>query len=262
MFSNDKEIRNIQEQLLGVLRQIHNCCMENRICYSLHGGTLLGAIREKGFISWDDDADISMTRRNYERFLDVIKTDNTYHLFITHFNQVTQIVSSEFPDVWVDVFVYDFITTNTSLQKIKYALLVFMNVCVKPRGMLNIRKAIYDYPAIVRFFYDAIYVISGFFPIGWRRTLREFIASKCLSGDRTLMFKSNDQIKGLKETFPRDVMKKYTLTVFESTKLMISKDYEVMLTTSYGKDYMTPVKYDAKESNVHVKMRGKMGLII
>lgn len=59
------ELRIIQ---LSILDDVHAFCMRNGIRYSLGGGTLLGAVRHKGYIPWDDDIDINMPREDYERF--------------------------------------------------------------------------------------------------------------------------------------------------------------------------------------------------
>lgn len=54
------EVKETQEHLLSLLKDFNTLCKENSINYSLHGGTMLGAIREHGFIPWDDDLDITI----------------------------------------------------------------------------------------------------------------------------------------------------------------------------------------------------------
>lgn len=61
----------IKECSLGVLSYIDKICRDNMLTYYLCGGTLLGAIRHKGFIPWDDDIDIMMPRSDYERLFKV-----------------------------------------------------------------------------------------------------------------------------------------------------------------------------------------------
>lgn len=62
-------IRQLQEIYLTMLKEFHDFCIENGLTYYMVGGTLLGAVREKGFIPWDDDVDLAMPRDDYERFL-------------------------------------------------------------------------------------------------------------------------------------------------------------------------------------------------
>ena len=58
---------DMQTSLLELLKEFHKFCMANNIKYSLDWGSLLGAIRHKGFIPWDDDLDIMVDRENYEK---------------------------------------------------------------------------------------------------------------------------------------------------------------------------------------------------
>lgn len=68
--ADDIRIR-LQDVLKTMLDDIHEVCIKHNIKYSLAGGTLLGAIRHKGFIPWDDDIDIVMPRRDWEMFKNV-----------------------------------------------------------------------------------------------------------------------------------------------------------------------------------------------
>lgn len=62
-------IRQCQLVMLRMLKITHDLCEKHDIQYFLVGGSLLGAIRHNGFIPWDDDLDIGMTRENYEKFV-------------------------------------------------------------------------------------------------------------------------------------------------------------------------------------------------
>ena len=60
------DIRPLQLRILQNLEAIHNVCAEHGLRYYLWAGTMLGAVRHKGFIPWDDDIDIAMPRRDYD----------------------------------------------------------------------------------------------------------------------------------------------------------------------------------------------------
>lgn len=68
-----QDLRKLQLIELEMLLEVDRICRENNIQYSLASGTLLGAVRHEGFIPWDDDLDVQMKRKEYEKFCRICK---------------------------------------------------------------------------------------------------------------------------------------------------------------------------------------------
>ena len=82
--------------MLEMLRSFHEFCEEHHLRYYLTGGTLLGAVRHRGYIPWDDDIDVGMPRRDYERFSEIYnkeKKEDEYFFYTFH-NEPELYVSS------------------------------------------------------------------------------------------------------------------------------------------------------------------------
>lgn len=115
------ECRNIQVELLKKIAEI---CDNNNLKYYLCGGTLLGAIRHKGFIPWDDDIDISLQREDYDKLIEILKKQKDYKwisvldsevpgYYYTFAKVVDNRTIAKMEDnitehgLWVDIFPYD-----------------------------------------------------------------------------------------------------------------------------------------------------------
>ena len=79
-----EELKKVQQVELELLIEFDRICRKHAINYSLDGGTLIGAVRHKGFIPWDDDADVVMTRPEYEKFLAVVERELDHGRFYFH----------------------------------------------------------------------------------------------------------------------------------------------------------------------------------
>jgi lipopolysaccharide cholinephosphotransferase len=129
------EIREIQLRLLSVMKKLHVYCVEHDIRYCMSYGTLLGAVRHKGFIPWDDDIDVIMPREDCHRLLELAKTtplasdvgilhhsiDKAYHYNMIRAYDKNTVVSMPhvrtYPEgtgLWVDILPLD--AYNPSLR--------------------------------------------------------------------------------------------------------------------------------------------------
>lgn len=87
---DDSTLRELQMIELELLIELDRICRKNNIKYNIIAGTLLGAIRHKGFIPWDDDADVAMLRPEYEKFRKACETDLDAERFYFQDNRNTR----------------------------------------------------------------------------------------------------------------------------------------------------------------------------
>lgn len=113
------ELRSIQ---LDILSEVDEFCKQKGIRYSLCGGTLLGAVRHKGYIPWDDDIDLMMPREDYDRFArefhsersvlqDLREDPNVIEFFLKVFRKKTMMKDTQFGrnlwGIYIDIFPID-----------------------------------------------------------------------------------------------------------------------------------------------------------
>lgn len=108
-------LRLVQEANAGLLKIFDKICKENNLNYWMDFGTLLGAIRHKGFIPWDDDIDVGMPREDYERFIELFKNGfkdyPDYYCLLSSNGRnkcFLKIKHKKTDNVTLDVFPYDF----------------------------------------------------------------------------------------------------------------------------------------------------------
>ncbi len=70
-----EELRKVQVIQMELIKEVKRICDKYNIHYNMVGGTMLGAVRHKGYIPWDDDADIGFLRAEYEKFRKACRTE-------------------------------------------------------------------------------------------------------------------------------------------------------------------------------------------
>ncbi len=120
-----KDLKIIQEEELKMLKEFADFCKENNLTYSLAYGSLLGAIRHKGFIPWDDDIDVMMPEEDYLLFINDYKGDceifnfqkkNYFNVAFTKIKKEVVVNGKKF-DAFIDIF--PFIKTTIDTKKCK-----------------------------------------------------------------------------------------------------------------------------------------------
>lgn len=79
---NEAQLRDLQLCELEALEYFDSFCRNHGLTYYLCGGSLIGALRHKGFIPWDDDTDVLMPRPDYEKFIEIYRKENPSERFV------------------------------------------------------------------------------------------------------------------------------------------------------------------------------------
>ena len=130
----ESEIRKIQLKCLEILDIVTNICNKHQIKYSLCGGSVVGAHLYKGFLPWDDDIDLMMTRENYNRFITIAEEELPTGFSIINYQ------NSDFSTT-LGINFTKVLNDNTTLVQTNGKIMgIFMDITVYdkiPEGMLK-----------------------------------------------------------------------------------------------------------------------------
>lgn len=219
-------LANIHHELLSLLKDIDKICYDNNIKYSLFAGTLIGAVRHKGFVPWDDDADVIFERVEYEKFLKVLPEEFT----IFRSPWVPRFTRKDGTSLFIDVFVFDEISNNTHRQKQQILKIKFLQGTMKSSITTN--------KGFVGLILSLItYLIGKCVPLSLKLKLYDAVAQSNNTEANDFIFSSLDQFKYIKYILPKSILSNYKYINFEDTKLQIMEGYDIYLRQFYG-DYM------------------------
>jgi len=245
------ELKKIE---LEILKQVHEICTNEGINYSLCGGTLLGAIRHGGFIPWDDDIDIFMSRPDYNKFIEHCKnhetpfklisaeTDPKYaYLFAKAMNRDTTIRelngnrNGADMGVYIDIFPIDglgetYEQAKSEFEKTRFSRELLVAYNWKHFFRSKTRSVIYE---PIRF---AFFLLSRF-------TRSDKLIKKIQSKYPADSFKTSKYAGAIcgsyrfKEILPIEVYSEFDTVSFEGCEFMSIKDKDAYLSSIYG-NYM------------------------
>lgn len=243
------QLRKLQMTQVEILDVIDKLCREYGIPYSLYAGTLLGAARHKGFIPWDDDLDICMSRGAYERFIAVWNKESPTGYILqnkenspdfpqsftkirkdhTTFLQSENEIGKYHTGIFVDVFPIDRIPNNRFLKL--YFFWNCMRYQLYTRGFVPPKSSY-----IVRLVSKILLIIV---PLKYRMRVREKLLKKitAYNCDESLATVGIETVNSMKKVFSSTMLSSYTTLSFEGKDYMCFKEWDQHLRVKFN-DYM------------------------
>ena len=256
----DSEVlKKLQSVECDMCKDIHDVCAKHNIGYSIAFGSLIGAIRHKGFIPWDDDMDIVMTRQDYENFEkifdeelgdryylmsplrdkrylgNVIKIEKKGTAFVNKHSKKMKCPQG----IFIDIFIYDKIPDDGALfnkqKKMSrlYAMLVFLYCSPWAEvGMRGIKGALAK--AICFIMHYILHLIPHGNVFLYKKMLKYSTMSNDSDSERYIIYQDFDAsgtIVSMEDIEP------YRQVEFDGKVLNIPNNYDKVLKDYYG-DYM------------------------
>lgn len=252
------DISEQKEIALEILLRFSSFCEEHNLKYILAYGTLLGAVRHKGFIPWDDDIDVMMPREDYQKLINIFPQDDTYQI-------MDNTINTRYPKSFA---VLNNIKTKKSEKLIrkKFQDTVCINIDIFPVDVLpdildeqkkllySIRKTELELACISYAFGRGRNILStikknlGIFYFRSLESLRIVTLKKIIRKHSTLMQSYNGSSNtmgclantghnGINEFLPAKCFNETISIEFEGYRFKAPKEYDLYLKSIYG-DYM------------------------
>ena len=228
-------LKEIHTELLKIFSAFDDLCRQNEIEYSAFAGTMLGAVREKGFIPWDDDIDVVMDMDNYSLLCEIIEDNEEYCLdcndaWVPRFRK-----RKEENGMFIDIFLLTGAPKGIKKTITVYRLKALQGMLKKYRTEKKVSllyKILLVATRVIGKLFSRKYLLHRYWKVAYGKKYDSDSLYIPNIGFQSL----NMELEKLK------LAEGYEELPFENTKIRIFKEYDYILTVHFGPDYMTPVK--------------------
>lgn len=268
---SEEELENLHKVLLIILDDLINICRENDLHFILIGGSAIGALRNKGFIPWDDDIDIAMPRYDFERLYEIINNEYKQKYSVLHpqsknnygrilpkirlkGTEYRTILESDLDDcgIFIDIYTIENIPDIKITRYSQGFISMFMGLALSCRRMFKGYKAYKTYYDGLSFKIKAAFgAILSFASLEQWARWADYWYSKCKSSITENVGIPTDDFHYFGEIYKRDEFCKYIEVDFEGRTCFIPANYDSYLRRRYG-DYMIPPNASDHDRNCYL----------
>lgn len=269
---NESDLEKLHRVLFHILKDFKACCERHGLTYMLCGGTLLGAVRHKGFIPWDDDADVMMPRKDFEKVGQAMLDDygDKYAVTDPKDQHILNILlnGTEYDEIWheapnrrlsifLDVYPID------NMPKSKKRLRAFRFYWAKHANAFILE---YKYPSkVVREIEKRDKTVSSYYKkrriLGWFFNLFGGYDHYNKVVNKLANYKKETGYLGIpcaiaynREKFRSEILTETTEAEFCGEIFTIPLHYKEYLTNLYGADFMVLPPPEKREVHVSASM--------
>lgn len=255
---------SLQKIELSILKNFAEICDEHDLKYFLVGGSCIGVVRHKGFIPWDDDIDVGMPRKDYEKFCEIAKSKLPDDLVLQNFDTEPNcglifgkirkkgtILSENYSHhinmsqgIWIDIFPYDFVSNDEKTRKKDYRkVLIYRNLYIIKCGYKNPKPD----SVLYRIAYNIARIVVIPFSIDF---FIKKIKKHMIKYENTEYVFPYGGAYPTKDLMTKDVIESTLEMPFEENKFKTFEKYDVYLKKLYG-NYMELPPVEKRTSGMH-----------
>lgn len=253
-------LSDLQDRVYKIFVEFDRICRKHDIKYSIEGGTLMGAVKFSDFVPWDDDIDVIMKREEYNKFLKIAPRELGNEFFLQSYNNVNQFPLNYAKICMNKTEIYDY--DYSHLKKMHHG--IFMDIfpidnvipdklkrqCSFIGVLTGARKTKLKIDFGVRGRKLLIYKVVSLLPMKILSSLITFFCTIYNRKDTGYIYEvcnSNKKFAPLK----KDIYENYTNLRFRQTQAMSISEYDSLLKSRFGENYMNclPAQEDRKPSH-------------